>query len=124
MLLHLPLKLFIRKVAKNKLLMIIISSELMVWKAPYALLIEKTLKFTNTSLNCSIFEFLLDHMNPLHTSEIKGLRSTKCSTETLQNLLYFMYKKTHVVFFIFHLVQFYFFSYECPGLCRHRPGHS
>ena len=46
----------------------------------------------------------------LHSSEIRGLRSTKCSSKTLQNLLYFMYKKTHVVFFVFH--------------CRHRPGHS
>ena len=37
----------------------------------------------------------------IHSSEIRGLRSTKCSSETLQNLLYFMYKKTHVVFFRF-----------------------
>ena len=36
-----------------------------------------------------------------HSSEIRGLCSTKCSRETLQNLLYFMYKKTHVVFFRF-----------------------
>ena len=27
-----------------------------------------------------------------HSSEIRGLSSTKCSRETLQNLLYFMYK--------------------------------
>ena len=44
-----------------------------------------------------------------HSSEIRGLHSTKCSSETLQNLLYFMYKKTHVVFFcflfLFHFVQ-------------------
>ena len=33
--------------------------------------------------------------------EIRGLRSTKCSNETLQNLLYFMYEKTHVFFFCF-----------------------
>ena len=33
-----------------------------------------------------------------HSSEIRGLHLTKCSSETLQNLLYFMYKKTHVVF--------------------------
>ena len=39
-----------------------------------------------------------------HSSEIRGLRSTKCSSETLQNLLYFIYKKTHVVFFVFHFV--------------------
>ena len=52
----------------------------------------------------------------LHSSEKSGLCSTKCSSETLQNLLYFMYKKTHVVFFVFHFMQFYFFPYECPGL--------
>ena len=41
----------------------------------------------------------------------------------LQNLLCLWKKKTHVVFFIFHLEQLSFFPYECPGLCRHRPGH-
>ena len=35
----------------------------------------------------------------------------KCPSEMLQNLLYFMYKKTHVVFFVFHFVQFYIFTY-------------
>ena len=30
--------------------------------------------------------------------------------KTLQNLLYFMYKKTHVVFFVFHSVQLYIFT--------------
>ena len=49
----------------------------------------------------------LFYSNP---SEIRGLRSTKCSSETLQNLLYFMYKKTHVVFFFFHFVQLYIFT--------------
>ena len=37
----------------------------------------------------------------VHSSEIRDLRSFKCSSKTLQNLLYFMYKKTHVVFFRF-----------------------
>ena len=46
-----------------------------------------------------------------HTSEITDLCSMKCSKETLQNLLYFMYKKTHVVFFSFLL----FPCYEYPG---------
>ena len=41
----------------------------------------------------------------------KRLCSTKCSSKTLQNLLYFMYyKKTHVVFFVFHFVQLYIFT--------------
>ena len=47
----------------------------------------------------------------LHSSEKRGLRSTNCSSKTLQNLLYFMYKKIHVVFFVFHFVQLYFFPY-------------
>ena len=33
----------------------------------------------------------------VHSSKIKGLRSTKCSSEMLQNLLNFMHKKPHVV---------------------------
>ena len=45
-----------------------------------------------------------------HSSEIKGLRSTKSSSERLQNLLYLMYKKTHVVFFVFHFVQLFIFT--------------
>ena len=38
-----------------------------------------------------------------HSSEIRGLRSTKCSSETLQNLLYFMYRGSS------HSVQ------DCPN---------
>ena len=49
-----------------------------------------------------------------HSSEIRGLCSTKCSSETLQKLLYFMYKKTHVVFFVFHFVQLYIFTLWMP----------
>ena len=37
----------------------------------------------------------------------------------LQNLLCLWKKKTHVVFFVFHLEQFSFSPYKCPGLCRH-----
>ena len=40
----------------------------------------------------------------------------KYSSKTLQNLLYFMYKKTRVVFFVFHFMQVYIFPYECPGV--------
>ena len=36
----------------------------------------------------------------------------------------FMEKENPCSFFIFHLEQLSFFPYECPGLCRHRPGHS
>ena len=34
----------------------------------------------------------------LHSSEIRGLSSTKCSSETLQNLLYFMYLMNALVY--------------------------
>ena len=40
--------------------------------------------------------------------------STICSSETLQNLTYFMYKKTHEVFFVFHFVQLYIFTLWMP----------
>ena len=36
----------------------------------------------------------------------------------LQNLPYLWKKKTHVVFFVFHLEQLSFFPYKCPGLCQ------
>ena len=35
----------------------------------------------------------------------------------LQNLLCLWKKKTHVVFFVFHLEQLWILPYECPGLC-------
>ena len=49
--------------------------------------------------------------NEDHSSEIRGLRWMKCSSETLQNLLYFMYNKTHVSsFFRFSfLATLYFY---------------
>ena len=67
------------------------------------------------------FSFSLKQPNRLsrptsavHSSEIRGLRSTKCSSVSLQNLLYFMYKKTHVVLFVFHFVQLYIFTLWMP----------
>ena len=41
---------------------------------------------------------IFHQLSMAHSSEINGLRSTKCCSETLQNLLYFMHKKTKVVF--------------------------
>ena len=62
-------------------------------------------------LNIAFFLFdFLELKKLTHSSEIRGLRSTKCSNETLQNLLYFMYKKTYVVLFVFHFVQLYIFA--------------
>ena len=70
--------------------------------------------FQNTDKNQtpSLKSFSLGSLH--HSSKKKGLRSTKCSGEKLQNLLYFMYKKTHVVFFIFQFVQFYIFTLWMP----------
>ena len=44
-----------------------------------------------------------------HSSEIRGLHSTQCSSETIQNLLFFMYRKTCIVFLFFILCNFTFF---------------
>ena len=63
------------------------------------------------------------HMQYAHTSKINDLRSSLNSKEMLQNFLYLYKKETQVVFFVFHFEHFWFFSYECPGLWRQRPGH-
>jgi hypothetical protein len=59
-----------------------------------------------------------------HSSEKRGLCSTQCPRETLQNLLYFMYKKTHAAFFVPISCNFIFLPNECPGLCQYTQGHS
>ena len=55
---------------------------------------------------------IFHQLSMAHSSEINGLRSTKCCSETLQNFLYFMHKKTWAVFsfliscnFIFSLMN-------------------
>jgi hypothetical protein len=60
------------------------------------------------------FEFLwggrglfLKHVGG-RSSKMGGLRSAKCSSKMLQNLLYFVYKKTHVVFSFFISCNFAF----------------
>ena len=50
----------------------------------------------------------------LHSSQFQSLCSTKSSSETLQNLPYFVHTKTQSCFFRFSF---------CATLC-HRPGHS
>ena len=64
----------------------------------------------NANLDSKFFNFFHNFVLPKHSSEIRGLRSTKCSSETLENLLYFMHKKTHEDFFVFHFVQLYIFT--------------
>ena len=43
------------------------------------------------------------YINKQHSLEMRGLYSMKCSSKTLQNLLYFIYykKRTSVIFFFF-----------------------
>ena len=45
----------------------------------------------------------------------------KCLSEMLQNMPYFIHKKTQSCFFRFSFYGILFFS---PNECRHRPGHS
>ena len=62
---------------------------------------------------------------PLHSSEIRGLCLRKCPRKMLQNLAYLtIMRKPKIAFSIFHFMLLYFFPNECPGQCRHRPGHS
>ena len=69
-------------------------------------------------------EFKLFQIYPLfqfnkyttHTSKKRGLRSTFWLPKMLQNLPYLWKKKTHVVFFLFHLEQLWVLPYKCPGL--------
>ena len=58
------------------------------------------------SIDLDLRDLCIGKKNSTHSSEIRGLRPMKCSSKTLQNLLYFMYRKTLVlVFFVFHFVQ-------------------
>ena len=63
---------------------------------------------------CCCRSFIFCKTRSIHSSEIRSLRSTKCSSEMLQKLLYFMCKKTYVVFFVFHFVQLYIFTLWMP----------
>ena len=54
--------------------------------------------------------YVLANNLPIHSSEIGGgLCLMKWSNKILQNLPYCYHKKTHIVFFVFHFVQLYFF---------------
>ena len=53
----------------------------------------------------------------VHSSEKRRLYLMKSSSETLQNLPYFMYMKNKSCFFLFFISP-----NKCPGLCRHRSG--
>ena len=61
---------------------------------------------------------------PGHCAIFRGKNPHEGKVLNIQNLPYLWNMKTHVVFFIFHFVQIFVFPNECPGLCRHIPGHS
>ena len=76
-------------------------------------------------INISPFFFQYSTMcveNDPHSSEKRRLCLMKCSNETLQNLPYFLNMKIRIEFSFSDTL--FFFPNECPGLCRHRPGHS
>ena len=47
---------------------------------------------------------------PPTLSGMRGFCSMKCSRQMLQNLLYNIYKKTQVFFFVFHFMPLYIFT--------------
>ena len=53
-----------------------------------------------------------------HSSEKKRFLVNLKTEKIALKFAMFMEKKTHVVFFVFHLEQLLFSPYECPGLCR------
>ena len=84
----------------------------------------------NTSMKYKLFlstypSPYLSHMEKVRLTLLRNKRFLLkfFPSKMLQNLQYFYHKKTHVVLFIFHFVQLYFFPNECPGLCRHFSGH-
>ena len=58
-------------------------------------------------------------VNLIHSSQFQSLCSIQSSSKMHQNLSHFIYTKTQSC--LFHFVLLYFFPYECPGLCQHRP---
>ena len=63
----------------------------------------------NTMIYVNRMKFRITNL--CHYSEIRSWCSTKCSRKMLQNFLYFMCKNTHVIFFLFDLVQLYIFTF-------------
>ena len=59
---------------------------------------------------------LYPHHN-VYTLEKRGFCLMKSSSETLQNLPYFIYMKTQTCFSHFSFHATLFFPNECPGLC-------
>jgi len=57
-----------------------------------------------------------------HSSEIRGLCLIKWSA--LKFVIFYIYENPKLFFRFFHFVLIIFFHNECPGLCRHGPGHS
>ena len=80
-------------------------------------------EFFTTYCRCSFTSYLHAIQYMYHCAIFRGKNPHKGKALNIQNLPYFWNTKTHVVFFVFHFVLLYFFLNECPGLCRHRPGH-
>ena len=69
-------------------------------RARFFLLLGKYYKYCRKNCVHFYYAWVLGKRVIKSIENIRGLRSIKCSSKTLQNLLYLMYKKSHVVFFI------------------------
>ena len=66
-------------------------------------------------LTLTTYQNVDQHRKYINSSEIRGLDSMKCSSEMLQNQLYFMYKKTHVCsYFSLLIFTTYLFLLSMP----------
>ena len=86
-------------------LAVIFSCRCFASDVPTTLIISGGIKKSSDSITLQLYK-----LSPWHSSEIRGLCLMKWPSETIQNLPYFMHKKTHVVFFVFHFVQLYIFT--------------
>ena len=72
---------------------------------------------------CGILCPGLREVQDKHFSEEKRFSFNLIAKRNASIFAMFMEKENPHSFFVFHLKQLSFFPYECPGLCRHIPGH-
>ena len=73
-------------------------------------------RFSNSIILAKILTYYLPHFRDCARWKLPAKYFKLC------HILYI--RKPKVAFSVFHFVLLYFFPYEWPGLCRHRPGHS
>ena len=71
--------------------------------------------------------FICQHVGEFFISLLRKKRfmlDEKFQWNALKFDILYIYEKPKLLFLFFILCYFIFFPNECPGLCRHRPGHS